>query len=206
MTFRILVSTALFFLLLTAIPVNAEPPQFQNSADEIVEALTQNPPEALRTRGLTRGLTRSPGERPQYRTIIVKKREENHTLQETITVYPDQPEPKAKLKIEFDYDSYRIRPWSYGLLNKLGKALTSDELQGYSFYVNGHTDSDGPQCYNLDLSLNRAQAVKDFLVGNFNILPYRLTLRGYGEAMPLVPNTTAANKQMNRRVEIKLAN
>lgn len=204
MTLRIFFSTLLAILFLATTPVNAESPQFQDNADEIVEALTREP-EPVRTRSLTRGMTRSLGETPKYRTIIVKERKENHTVQETITVYTGQPDPNAKLKIEFDYDSYRIRPSSYKLLNELGKALTSQELKGQYFYVNGHTDSDGSQSYNLDLSLNRAQAVKDFLVGNFNIAPYKLKVRGYGEAMPLVENTNAAYKQMNRRVEIKIA-
>jgi outer membrane protein OmpA-like peptidoglycan-associated protein len=137
---------------------------------------------------------------PKSRTIVVKERRENHTVQETITVYPNRPEPAANLKVEFDYDSYRIRPGAYALLNELAEALASPQLQGRTFYVNGHTDADGAHGYNLDLSVNRAYSVKNYLVGNFGIPPHRLHVRGYGEAMPLVPNTTAYNKQMSSRL------
>jgi len=199
---RILLATGLFVLCLLMLPVHAEPPAFQESADEIVDALTKKP-ETLRTRGMTRSLNVSGEKAPKCRTIVVKAREESHIVKQTLTVYPKRLEPCANLKVEFAYDSYRIRPGAYDLLNELGKALSRRELQGQSFYVNGHTDSDGPQSYNLDLSLNRAQAVKDYLVGNFDIPPRRLNVRGYGEAMPVAENTSSANKQLNRRVEIQ---
>ncbi len=201
---RIILSMTLVLVLAMAAPVQAEPPAFQNSADEIVEALSKEC-EAPRTRGMTRGFFVSSDKDLKCRTVVVKEREENHVVKQTITVYPNRPEPKANLNIEFDYDSYRIRPGAYSLLNELGKALTGRKLQGQTFYVNGHTDADGPQSYNLDLSLNRAQAVKDYLVGNFDIPPRRLNVRGYGEAMPLVENTTPTKRQINRRVEIRPA-
>ena len=189
MSFRSL--SAVLFILLFLMPIggNADQSRFQNSADEIVNALTAR--------------FRSFKDAYKSRSIMVKRREKNHTFKETITVYPNRPEPEANLKIEFDYDSCRIRPRAYSLLNELGKALTREKLRGQSFYVNGHTDSDGPRSYNLDLSLNRAQAVKDYLVGQFSIDPDRLKVRGYGEAMPIAANTTPENKQLNRRVSVK---
>ena len=69
---------------------------------------------------------------------------------------------------------------------------------------NQTTDSDGSDAYNLKLSLNRALSVKDYLVGNFSIKRDRLKVVGYGEAVPLAPNTSALNKQMNRRVEVQI--
>lgn len=109
----------------------------------------------------------------------------------------------VNLRIEFDYDSYRIRPASHGYLDELGKALTGDLLNHKKIVIKGHTDSDGARAYNRKLSLNRAESVKDYLVGNFAIGAGRLRVVGHGETRPLVPNTTAANKQINRRVEIQ---
>ena len=55
------------------------------------------------------------------------------------------------------------------------------------------------------MSLNRALAVKDYLVGKYGISPDRLKVFGFGESMPLAPNTSVENKQLNRRVEIVTA-
>ena len=71
--------------------------------------------------------------------------------------------------------------------------------------INGHTDSDGKDKYNLRLSLNRAGAVKKYLMDHYNVSRDRLKVMGYGECMPLKPNTSEKNKQLNRRVEIVVA-
>lgn len=107
------------------------------------------------------------------------------------------------LKIEFDVNSHNIRTQSYALLFELGKALTSTELKQRNIMIKGHTDSDGTKAYNLKLSKRRANAVKTFLGSNFSIPSTRLKTVGFGETHPLVPNTSRANKQMNRRVEVE---
>lgn len=125
-------------------------------------------------------------------------------MQETVLVSEGQAPQSVNLKIEFDSNSsYAIRPESFRLLSELGKALTSDRLRGKTFALKGHTDSDGADAYNLQLSLNRALAVQHYLAGNFGIAPDRLQVFGYGEAAPLVANSTARNKQLNRRVEVQ---
>lgn len=109
------------------------------------------------------------------------------------------------LKILFDYNSHTIKPSSIPLLKELGKALISRELKEKSVLIKGHTDSDGSNAFNQDLSLKRARAVRTYLVAKFGISPKKLVTAGYGEETPLVPNTSKANKQKNRRVEIRLA-
>ncbi|MBU0993067.1 MAG: OmpA family protein [Proteobacteria bacterium] len=116
------------------------------------------------------------------------------------------PDGSVNLNIEFDYNSYKIRPSSVPLLNELGKALHSADLMDKSILIKGHTDSDGPADYNQVLSLNRARAVRTYLVSKFGISPAKLATAGYGESIPLVPNTTPENKQINRRVEIRRTN
>ena len=67
--------------------------------------------------------------------------------------------------------------------------------------IEGHTDSVGSESYNLDLSQQRATAVRNFLVHN-GISPERITARGYGKTYPVASNDTEAGRQQNRRVEM----
>jgi len=138
------------------------------------------------------------------RRIIVLKKKENQTVETTVTLNDAQSVPQVRMKIEFDYDSYTVREESFRLMDELGRALISDQLRNKGILIKGHTDSDGTDAYNLKLSLNRALSVKNYLVGNFSIKRKRLKVVGYGEAVPLASNTSAVNKQMNRRVEVQI--
>ena len=62
-------------------------------------------------------------------------------------------------------------------------------------------DSSGAESYNLNLSQQRADAVRDFLVAN-GIDPERIKVQGYGEAKPVASNTNEAGRRENRRVEV----
>jgi outer membrane protein OmpA-like peptidoglycan-associated protein len=66
--------------------------------------------------------------------------------------------------------------------------------------IAGHTDSDGSEAYNQTLSEERAASVLNYLVEH-GVSARRLTTVGYGETRPVVPNTSAANKAQNRRIE-----
>lgn len=109
------------------------------------------------------------------------------------------------LRIEFDVDRATIRPEYNTRLDELGSALTSQSLRGKKIVLGGHTDSDASAEYNLDLSKRRADAVKGYLVRTFQIDPQLIATEGYGESRPIVANDSAANKQLNRRVEVRLA-
>ena len=67
--------------------------------------------------------------------------------------------------------------------------------------VAGHTDSVGTEEYNMGLSLRRAEAVRQYLVGK-GIAADRLIVRGYGESRPVADNATAEGRFQNRRVEL----
>ncbi|MDD4951868.1 MAG: OmpA family protein [Desulfovibrionaceae bacterium] len=109
------------------------------------------------------------------------------------------------LKVNFAVDSYEIPEASYPLLDELGKALSSEALKTRRVVLSGHTDSDASKAYNQTLSENRARAVKIYLTTRFPVDPDRIMTRGYGKTRPLAPNTTPANKLLNRRVEVGLA-
>ena len=70
--------------------------------------------------------------------------------------------------------------------------------------IEGYTDSTGSASSNLELSQRRAEAVRHFLLHN-GIEASRLTATGYGEASPVAPNTTAAGRLQNRRVEVVIS-
>jgi outer membrane protein OmpA-like peptidoglycan-associated protein len=166
---------------------------FQTTEEEMVDELTREPAR-----------TRSWQPVVETRSIEVVEKQGAGTVKKAIAVAVAADEPRVNLKIEFDYDSYAIRDASFPLLNELGKALRHRRLIGKRIVIKGHTDSDGAAGYNLTLSLNRAQSVKQYLTANCRVPPERLKVVGYGEALPLAPNTTAAGKQMNRRVEVQL--
>lgn len=68
----------------------------------------------------------------------------------------------------------------------------------------GHTDTDGALEANLTLSQRRAAAVKQILISDYEIAPERLSVAGAGYLSPIASNTTAAGREMNRRVEAVL--
>lgn len=104
--------------------------------------------------------------------------------------------------IYFDVNSDVIRPNSYAILKEIAQSIKS--TQGNILIV-GHTDSDGSDAANLELSKKRAASVKRALVNEFGIDANRLSTDGKGESVPLNKNSTPSEKAANRRVEfIKL--
>jgi len=105
--------------------------------------------------------------------------------------------------IYFDVNKDVVKPESYGTLKEIAAIL--NEVPDVKVKIVGHTDSDGADAANLDLSKRRAASVKNELVKTFNVNGDRLVTDGMGESQPVAPNDTPANKALNRRVEfIKL--
>jgi len=103
--------------------------------------------------------------------------------------------------IFFDVDKFDLKPESKAECEKLVSFLKSNPK--LKIEISGHTDSDGNKKANQVLSQNRAKAVQDYVV-TAGIEAARLTFKGYGDAKPKVPNTSAENKAKNRRTEIKI--
>ena len=104
------------------------------------------------------------------------------------------------LNIPFELDSSELGPQAVVQLRQLETALKSSALAHDRFFVAGHTDAKGDAEYNRQLSLRRAAAVKDFLVGG-GIEPERLQSSGEGESRLLTPDRP--EDPINRRVEIR---
>ncbi|MFH2051680.1 MAG: OmpA family protein [bacterium] len=69
--------------------------------------------------------------------------------------------------------------------------------------IEGHTDADGAEDYNLELSRNRANSVANYLSG-LGVDATRFTIMGYGETQPIADNGTVEGKRQNRRVELAI--
>jgi flagellar motor protein MotB len=105
--------------------------------------------------------------------------------------------------IYFDVNKDVVKPESYGTLKGIADVLK--ENPDVKVKIVGHTDSDGADAANLELSKKRGEAVKNELIKTFGIDASRLESDGMGETKPVAPNDTPANKALNRRVEfIKL--
>jgi len=105
--------------------------------------------------------------------------------------------------ILFDVNSATIKPESYGTLKEMADVLK--EYPDLKVKIVGHTDADGKDADNLDLSKRRAASVKESLTKDFSIDASRMETDGKGESEPIDKNDTPAGKANNRRVEfIKL--
>lgn len=103
--------------------------------------------------------------------------------------------------ILFDTGKSTIKAQSEAVLRDIVAIL--NEYPDARFTIDGHTDSVGSAVSNQKLSDSRAASVKNFLI-NGGVSSSRLTSKGFGETSPISPNTTAAGRANNRRVEINL--
>ena len=113
------------------------------------------------------------------------------------------PESKKSLVLEgvnFDTNSARLQSSSTAVLDRVADGLKSNPEARIE--VGGHTDSQGADDHNMKLSRERANAVRDYLVGK-GVSASQLTAKGYGETKPIADNKTAGGRAVNRRVELK---
>ncbi len=100
--------------------------------------------------------------------------------------------------IRFDINKATLRPESMGVINKIVTLMKDNP--DINFSVEGHTDSDGDDAFNLKLSENRAKTVMNTMT-NMGIASNRLAFKGMGESKPIESNGTPEGKANNRRVE-----
>lgn len=103
--------------------------------------------------------------------------------------------------VYFDYDQSTLLPKSYLTLAHLLELL--NEYPAIKIELVGHTDSDGTDRYNVDLSRRRAKTVYEYLIEK-NIDQNRLQFSGEGEQAPIATNETEKGKALNRRVEFRI--
>ncbi len=103
--------------------------------------------------------------------------------------------------ILFPHDSSTLSSEAQSNLRKLADSLQAESRT--NVMIVGHTDSDGADSYNQDLSERRGRSASDYLATH-GVSSSRLSSRGRGEAEPIASNTAADGKRQNRRVEIAI--
>ncbi len=100
--------------------------------------------------------------------------------------------------VQFEFDSSRLTSDAKVVLKEVIEAMKKHPT--VKLEIQGHTDKVGTPEYNITLSQERAQAVKDYMVAN-GISATRLSTKGFGENKPLASNDTAEGRALNRRIE-----
>jgi outer membrane protein OmpA-like peptidoglycan-associated protein len=132
-----------------------------------------------------------------------------HTIRDVVSYFGtatrDIRRPRLDFHITFEPDSSTLNESAKVSLDELGKALSHPSLRSRSFLLVAHTDDRGREEYNLALSQRQADAVRSYLIANFDIEPHRLITEGRGESQPLIEGTDEAARSLNRRVTVEIA-
>lgn len=133
------------------------------------------------------------------------------TAEPTITLVARPRQAQVQLRarelvirrqINFATDSAEILPTSTALLTEIADVLLRHpEITGIE--IQGHTDNRGGSQRNMELSQQRADAVRQWLIAA-GVAADRLTARGYGDTRPVAPNITAGGRARNRRVQFMI--
>ncbi len=104
-------------------------------------------------------------------------------------------------KSKFKIDSYELSAEVKEILDKFVMMLIAQD-KGVYLEIRGHTDSSGPESWNLVLGKKRAEAVMEYLHKKYNIPLHRMEVISYGSSEPVADNATRNGRDQNRRVEI----
>ncbi|NJN42334.1 MAG: OmpA family protein [Flammeovirgaceae bacterium] len=134
-------------------------------------------------------------------SVLIDSEETNPWVKD-VYLRPIEVGMTVRLKnIYFDYNKATLKSESFVELNKVVDFLNKNAH--VEVEISGHTDSKGPDDYNLNLSQGRSQSVVDYLVSQ-GIDLNRLTAKGYGESVPIDTNDTDDGRANNRRVEFTI--
>ncbi|SJM36067.1 Outer membrane porin F precursor [Psychrobacter pasteurii] len=141
--------------------------------------------------------------------LLSTQKQQTHQISRVVRDCPAvqvQPEPEVKveldkpinLKVLFEFDKAVVQP----VFNQKIEAVAGfmKKYPETTTVIEGHTDSKGPDSYNMKLSQQRAEAVKQQLVTLYGIDAQRLDTVGYGETRPVDTNATDEGRYNNRRV------
>lgn len=141
---------------------------------------------------------------PESHFIDLTKSKESRTVREDIKAisYDQMKQDKVAVRLNnlfFDTNKSILLPYSIPELKRAAHIIQKYQLR---IEISGHTDNVGEDDFNMDLSLRRAQAVKDFLV-NEGCNAALFEVKGYGETKPAQTNETVEGRAKNRRVELR---
>ncbi|MDZ7263336.1 MAG: OmpA family protein, partial [candidate division KSB1 bacterium] len=104
------------------------------------------------------------------------------------------------LQLNFPKGKAVIEPEYFQLLTKLQRVIRL--LDEFHVVIEGHTDNIGDDRVNQSLSLQRAKAVKSYLMANMALTDEQISAIGYGESKPIASNDTEAGRAQNRRIDV----
>ncbi|SFC93223.1 OmpA family protein [Tropicimonas isoalkanivorans] len=166
-----------------------------------------------------RGITGRKGAKAEIARILAEKLGEAQDFGIEVT-YDEALDPIAALpspeecveliksaqsldKITFEPSSSEISGSAVGIVNEIADILKGCKDVEMQIEIAGHTDSQGREEMNLELSQSRANAVLEALIAR-RVLTSAITARGYGEAEPIADNDTEEGREENRRIEFRL--
>lgn len=128
----------------------------------------------------------------------------DHVSSTAVDIHQVEPAVGTRVRldnVQFEFDKAELLPGYEKELEKLVDLMT--DFPYLRVEIEGHTDDQGSDEYNLKLSDARAKAVVDYLLKK-KVEQERLSRKGYGESKPLAPNDSEANRAINRRVEFRV--
>lgn len=117
-----------------------------------------------------------------------------------VTLAPEPGNVEVLEGVNFEFDSDRLTQEARRVLDAVSLKINGNSAD---YLVKGHTDSQGPDNYNLGLSDRRAKAVRAYLMQQ-GVLGSRLKAKGYGESQPIASNDSKQGRAKNRRVELQV--
>lgn len=139
-------------------------------------------------------------EAPEERVVAEPQKTEPKPAPTQSEPEPVSPPNYNFNNIQFEFDSSVLKTNSYAVLDQIGREMQKDA--NAKFIIDGHASIEGTADYNMELSIDRANAVKLYLV-NSGISGNNLTVKGFGATRPVASNDTEAGRAQNRRVEIR---
>jgi outer membrane protein OmpA-like peptidoglycan-associated protein len=127
-----------------------------------------------------------------------------NTLESRITSinFSDNYTESEKQIVTFDTNKSTLSNQAKSTLDKIASDMNS-QRQGYMLELQGFTDSQGSEQYNVGLSIRRVESVQRYLVSK-NIPLFRISVVGLGEDNPVADNKTSQGRAQNRRVEVRV--
>ncbi len=152
---------------------------------------------------------------PKGDTYDVKYRDLSEHVKYSKIDIPNQPgrfsfdvkmkfEPSRMITLNnvlFETGKSTLKPSSFKELNELVEVMKNKK--GMEIEIAGHTDNVGNTEKNMELSLDRAKAVRNYLIKH-GIAANRVTAKGYGDTQPVASNDTAEGRKKNRRTEVRI--
>ena len=185
-------------LVVAGLPVFA---QSSPSADQIINSLR---PSGNLVSGGTRGIRLgAPPPSVPSSAIPIATGQPRPPAHVTSAQAPQTAAPSANLTVNFASGSADLTPQAIQALNELGRALSSQDLAGYKFRIEGHTDTVGTPAYNLTLAKRRSDAVAAKLVED-GVSQGSISALAAGKEGLLVATADGVREPQNRRAEIAL--